>query len=97
MFGWNNRRNQLLQEFETHIEIETLENIESGMSPDEARQAARKKFGNVLLATEESRAIWGGLWLERTLQDVRYAVRSLRGAPAYTATLVCTLVLGWGP
>ncbi|HMH15991.1 MAG TPA: ADOP family duplicated permease [Edaphobacter sp.] len=96
MFGWNNRRNQLLQEFETHIEIETLENIESGMSPDEARQAARKKFGNVLLAAEESRAIWGGLWLERMLQDVRYAVRSLRGAPAYTATLVCTLVLGLG-
>lgn len=96
MFGWNNRRNQLLQEFETHIEIETQENIEAGMSPEEARRAARKKFGNVLLAAEESRAIWGGLWLERLLQDARYAVRSLNGAPAYTATLVCTLVLGLG-
>ena len=96
MFGWNNRRNQLLQEFETHIEIETQENIEAGMSPEEARRAARKKFGNVLLAAEGSREIWGGLWLERILQDLRYAVRSLRGAPAYTATLVCTLMLGLG-
>jgi hypothetical protein len=75
MFGWNSRRNQLLQEFETHIEIETEENIEAGMPREQARQAARKKFGNVLLAAEESRVIWGGLWLERLLQDVRYAVR----------------------
>jgi predicted permease len=96
MFGWNNRRNQLLQEFETHIEIETEENIEAGMPREQARQAARKKFGNVLLAAEESRVIWGRLWLERLLQDVRYAVRSLSGAPAYTGTLVCTLVLGLG-
>ncbi|WP_213805891.1 ADOP family duplicated permease [Granulicella sp. dw_53] len=96
MFGWNNRRNQLLQEFETHIEVETRENLEAGMSPEEAKRAARKKFGNVLLAAEESREIWGRLWLERMLQDVRYAVRSLRGSPAYTATLVCTLVLGLG-
>jgi hypothetical protein len=96
MFGWNNRRNQLLQEFETHLEIETQENVEAGMSPEEARRAALKKFGNVLLAAEESRVIWGGLWLERLLQDVRYAVRSLGSAPAYTATLVFTLVLGLG-
>ena len=41
MFGWNNRRNQLLQEFETHIEIQTQENIEAGMSPEEARRAAQ--------------------------------------------------------
>jgi predicted permease len=94
MFGWNIRRKQLLQEFETHIEIETQENIEAGMLPEEARRAARKKFGNVLLAAEESGAIWGWSWLEAIVQDVRYAVRSLRRAPAYTAALVCTLVLG---
>ncbi len=96
MFGWNKRRMELLQEFETHIEIETQENIEAGMPPEEAEQAARKKFGNLLLAAEQSRALWGGLWLERLLQDLRYAVRSLSAAPAYTAALVCTLVLGLG-
>jgi predicted permease len=96
MFGWNKRRNQLLQEFETHLEIETRENIEAGMSPEEGRLAAKKKFGNVLLAAEESREIWGGLWLERLLWDLRYAVRSLRAAPVYSVTLACTLVLGLG-
>ena len=96
MFGWNKRRNQLLQEFETHLEIETRENIEAGMSPEEARLAARKKFGNVLLAAEQSREIWGGLWLEHLLRDIRYAVRSLSAVPVYSVTLVCTLALGLG-
>lgn len=96
MPGWKARRNQLLQEFETHIEIETQENIEAGMSPEEARHAARKKFGNLLLAAEESREVWGLVWLERLLQDIRYAVRTLSGAPAYSAVLLCTLVLGLG-
>src|SRR5215475_3217835 len=96
MVSWKTRRDQLLQEFETHIEIETQENIEAGMSPEEARHAARKKFGNLLLAADESRKIWGGEWLERVLQDIRYAVRTLCGAPAYSVTLLCTLALGLG-
>src|SRR5215475_14431881 len=96
MFGWNQRRNQLLQEFENHIEIETQENIDAGMSPEEARHAARRKFGNMLLAAEQSRTIWGGVWLERLVQDFRYAVRGLKAAPTYTITVVCTLVLGLG-
>lgn len=94
MFGWGRRRERLLQEFEDHIESETAENIEAGMSPEEARRAARRKFGNTLVATEDAREVWGWVWLERLAQDVRYAVRSLRGAPAYTAALVCTLALG---
>ncbi len=96
MFGWSDRRKQLLQEYETHIELETQENLDAGMSPENATKAARKKFGNVLLTAEQSREVWGGLWLERLLQDVRFAVRSLRGAATYTAALLCTLVLGLG-
>jgi len=96
MLGWKKRRDQLLQEFETHIENETLDNIDRGMSPTEAWQTARRKFGNVPLAIEQSREAIGGLWFERFGQDMRYAFRSLRGVPAYTATLVLTLGLGLG-
>ncbi len=96
MFDWNRRKTQLLQEFETHIELETQLNIEAGMPPEQARQAAQKRFGNSLLAAEQSRALWGGLWLERIVQDLCYAVRSLIAAPAYTTTLVFTLALGLG-
>ena len=47
MFGWNKRRNRLLQEFEWHIEIEARENIESGMSPEEARRAWLDSAGSI--------------------------------------------------
>jgi len=96
MFGWGRRRERLLQEFEEHVQMETAENILAGMSADEARRAARKRFGNTLAAVEDAQDVWGWVWLERLVQDVRYAVRSLRGAPAYTAALVCTLALGLG-
>jgi predicted permease len=96
MLGWGRRRERLLQEFEEHIESETAENIEAAMSPEEAQRAARRRFGNTLVATEEAREVWGWVWLERVVQDVRYALRGLKAAPAYTLTLVCTLALGLG-
>lgn len=96
MLFWQNRRKQLLQEIETHIEIETQHNVEAGMPPEQASRTAKKKFGNALLAVEQSRRVWGGLWLENLLRDVRYAARSLAAVPGYTATLVCTLMLGLG-
>ena len=96
MFGWQNRRKQLLDEIDTHIAIETQRNVEAGMPPDEARQAAKRKFGNVLVAVEQSRRVWGAMWVENLLRDIRYAVRSLSAVPGYTATLVCTLTLGLG-
>ena len=58
-----------------HIERETQENIERGMSPAEARAAALRKFGNVTRVMEETRAVWMPVWLEQLLQDIRYGVR----------------------
>src|ERR1700721_981023 len=72
MLGWEKRRDQLLKEFETHIENETRDNIDRGMSPTDARQAAHRKFGNVPLAVEQSREALGGLWLERLGQNIRH-------------------------
>src|SRR5271170_7557648 len=93
------RRSQearLREEIEEHIALQTAENLRAGLSPVEARRQAKVKFGGVEAMKQEYRATRGLLFIEGFLQDVRYAIRSLRRTPGLTAFLVITLALGIG-
>src|SRR5688572_780999 len=79
-----------------HMELRSDRLQAEGLSPDEARTAARRRFGNSLRMREESVDAWGWRWLEQLGQDVRFAARTLRRSPGFTTTVVLTLVLATG-
>ena len=89
------REKELDEELRTHLAMAERDRIARGESPDAARAAARREFGNVGLIKEITREIWGGQSLERLVQDLRYAMRSiLRHDRATSAVIVLTLALG---
>jgi len=65
----------LEQDIRDHLERETQDNIDRGMSPEEARRAALRKFGNVTRVKEQTWEVWNPLWLEQLLQDARFGLR----------------------
>lgn len=87
---------ELEEEMRFHLELKAEANLSAGMSPEEAKYAARRQFGNRTMLTELSRETWGFRQLEALWQDLRYSWRLLRQNPIFCLTAVLTLAVGIG-
>ena len=86
----------LRAEMQLHVELRARANRGAGMSDAEAREAARRQFGNETALRETSRDQWGFAWVEHAARDVRYAARRLVQRPGFSGAVIGVLALGIG-
>jgi putative ABC transport system permease protein len=87
---------ELQSEMESHIDLLTQKHLRSGLSPENARQAARREFGGIEQAKETYRDFRGLPALDVLWQDLRFAWRSLVKRPAFTLAILLTLAVSIG-
>ncbi|HEX6162521.1 MAG TPA: ABC transporter permease [Vicinamibacterales bacterium] len=96
LFLRNRAERELREELEFHIERETRKLIDEGMSPEDARMRARARFGSITVAADECRDERGTAFIDNTIGDLQYALRTFKRAPLSAFTIVATVAIGLG-
>ena len=85
---------ELREELDDYLDLLAEQKIAEGMSPHEARRAARLQFGGVDQVTEQVRDVGLSTWLESVVREFRRCFRSLVRNPLFTGLAVLTVALG---
>ena len=90
------RERDLEAELDAHLDLETLDGIDRGLEPEAARLAAQRTLGSRSAIQDHVRDVWRWALVGQMWQDIRYAVRTLRRTPLWTAAALIALGLGVG-
>ncbi len=96
LFAPNRAERDLHDELSFHIEREAMKLMEQGLPPDAARAKAQAKFGSTTVAADECRDERGTAFIDNTIGDLQYALRTFRRAPLASLTIVVTVAIGLG-
>ena len=94
LFGTTTAEREMTREVNSHLALLEDEHRRRGLTPAEARLAARRALGSVTLVQDLHRDARSFVWLEDLRRDGRHALRRLRQAPGFAATAILTLGLG---
>ena len=96
LFAHGRLERELDEEVRFHLEMQAEDNLQAGMNPGEARYAALRSFGSVEPIKEIYRERRALALVETTMQDIRYAIRTLRKSAGFAVTSAAVLALAIG-
>src|SRR5215203_4176073 len=96
LFRTSRHDRELDEELRTHIEMAVEDNVRRGLSPDEARREAYRRFGGVDETKQLCRERRGLPAIESFARDVRFGARSLVRNRGFAIVAVLTLGIGIG-
>jgi predicted permease len=96
LFAPNRAERDLHDELSFHLEREAMKLRAQGLPPDEARARAQAKFGSTTVAADACRDERGTAFVDNTIGDLQYALRTFRRAPLSAITIVVTIAIGLG-